>query len=52
VLASLLDENAIESAARRIAPVNASPTERPNEEIEELTPAASPTRSSEIGASV
>ena len=52
VLASDLVENEIDSAASRIAPANARPTERPNEEIDEFTPAASPTRSSEIGASV
>jgi len=51
-LASELLVNAIESAASRIAPENASPTDRPNDEIAELTPAASPARSSEIGARV
>ena len=35
-----------------IAPANANPKERPNEPAAELTPAASLTRSSEIGASV
>jgi hypothetical protein len=51
-LASDLFVNAIERAARRIAPAKASPTDRPKEEIAELTPAASPARCSEIGASV
>ena len=44
--------NAIDSAASMIAPVAASPKDRANEVMAELTPAASPTRSSEIGASV
>ena len=35
-----------------IAPANASPNDSPNEPPAELTPAASLTRSSSIGASV
>ena len=35
-----------------IAPANARPNDRPNEPAAELTPAASLTRSSEIGDSV
>ena len=41
-----------DSEASMIAPANASPNERPNEPPAELTPAASLTRSSSIGASV
>ena len=48
--ARLVNENA--SVASMIAPANASPNERPNEPAAEFTPAASLTRSSEIGASV
>ena len=44
--------NVIESVASMIAPANARPKESPNEPAAELTPAASLTRSSEIGASV
>ena len=52
MLASDLLVNAIESVASMIAPANASPNESPNEPPAEFTPAASLTRSSEIGASV
>ena len=41
-----------ESVASMIAPAKASPNESPNDPAAELTPAASLTRSSEIGASV
>ena len=41
-----------ESVASMIAPANASPNESPNEPAAEFTPAASLTRSSEIGESV
>ncbi len=41
-----------ESVASMIAPANASPNESPNDPPAELTPAASLTRSSEIGDSV
>ena len=41
-----------ESVANMMAPANASPNERPNEPAAELTPAASLTRSSDIGANV
>ena len=44
--------NAIESVASMIAPANASPNDRPKEPAAELTPAASLTRSSEIGERV
>ena len=52
VLSSAMFVNAIDSVASMIAPANASPNERPNEPAAEFTPAASLTRSSEIGASV
>ena len=39
-------------AASMMAPANASPNDRPNEPAAELTPAASLTRSSEMGDSV
>ena len=52
VLDSAMCVNAIESVASMIAPANARPNERPNDPPAELTPAASLTRSSEIGASV
>ena len=42
----------MESAASMMAPANASPNDSPNEPAAEFTPAASLTRSSEIGASV
>ena len=41
-----------ESVASMIAPANARPNESPNDPAAEFTPAASLTRSSEIGASV
>ena len=41
--------NAIDSVASMIAPANASPNESPKDPAAELTPAASLTRSSEIG---
>ena len=44
--------NGNDSVASMIAPANARPNESPNEPPAELTPAASLTRSSEIGASV
>ena len=44
--------NAIDRVANMIAPANASPNESPKEPAAELTPAASLTRSSEIGESV
>ena len=44
--------NAIDNVASMIAPANASPNDSPNEPAAEFTPAASLTRSSEIGASV
>ena len=50
--ASAMSVNAIESVASMIAPAKASPNDSPNEPAAELTPAASLTRSSEIGASV
>jgi hypothetical protein len=40
------------SAASKMAPANARPNDSPNEPPAEFTPAASLTRSSEIGASV
>ena len=42
----------MDSAASRMAPAKASPNDRPNDPPAEFTPAASLTRSSEIGASV
>ena len=42
----------IDSVASMIAPANARPNDSPNEPAAELTPAASLTRSSEIGESV
>ena len=41
-----------DSVASMMAPANASPNDSPNEPAAEFTPAASLTRSSEIGASV
>ena len=41
-----------ESVASMIAPANARPNDSPNEPAAEFTPAASLTRSSEIGESV
>ena len=41
-----------ESAASMMAPANARPKESPNDPAAELMPAASLTRSSEIGPSV
>jgi hypothetical protein len=41
--------NVRESVASMMAPANANPNERPNEPAAEFTPAASLTRSSEIG---
>ena len=41
-----------ESVASMMAPAKASPNDRPNEPAAEFTPAASLTRSSEIGDSV
>ena len=52
VLDSARDVNAIDSVASMIAPAKARPNESPNEPAAELTPAASLTRSSEIGESV
>ena len=43
---------ATDSVASMIAPANASPKDSPNEPAAEFTPAASLTRSSEIGDSV
>ncbi len=43
---------AIESVASMMAPANANPNDSPNEPAAEFTPAASLTRSSEIGDSV
>ena len=42
----------LESEASMIAPAKANPNESPNDPPAELTPAASLTRSSEIGESV
>ena len=44
--------NAIDSVASMIAPAKARPNDSPNDPAAELTPAASLTRSSVIGASV
>ena len=44
--------NADDSVASMMAPAKASPNDSPNEPDGEFTPAASLTRSSEIGASV
>ena len=44
--------NAKDSVASMIAPANANPNDSPKEPAAEFTPAASLTRSSEIGASV
>ena len=52
VLSLAIWVNAIESVASMIAPANASPNDSPKEPAAELTPAASLTRSSEIGESV
>ncbi len=52
VLSSAIWVNAIESVASMIAPANASPNDSPKDPAAELTPAASLTRSSEIGERV
>jgi hypothetical protein len=52
VLASAIFVTATDSVASRIAPANARPNESPNEPAAEFAPAASLTRSSEIGDSV
>ena len=52
LLDSDLSVKAMESVASMIAPAKARPNDRPKELVDELTPAASPTRSSEIGAKV
>ena len=52
VLASALSVKISDSEASMIAPANARPKESPNDPPAELTPAASLTRSSAIGASV
>ena len=44
--------NAKDNAASMIAPANANPNDNPKDPAAEFTPAASLTRSSEIGASV
>ena len=53
---TVLDEamlvNANDRVASMIAPANANPNDSPNDPAAEFTPAASLTRSSEIGASV
>ena len=52
MLSSAFSVKAIESVASMIAPANARPNESPKEPAAELTPAASLTRSSEMGESV
>jgi hypothetical protein len=52
VLSSAVFVYSSESPASMTAPENASPNESPNDPAAEFTPAASLTRSSEIGASV
>ena len=52
MLASAILVKISESAASMMAPANASPNDSPNEPAAEFTPAASLTRSSEIGDSV
>ena len=51
-LDSAMFVKAIESVASMIAPANANPNDSPNDPAAEFTPAASLTRSSEIGESV
>jgi hypothetical protein len=52
VLASAMSVKVMERVASMMAPANASPNDSPNDPPAEFTPAASLTRSSEIGASV
>ena len=52
MLDSAREVKAIDSVASMIAPAKARPNESPNEPAAEFTPAASLTRSSEIGESV
>ena len=52
LLASAICVKVNDRAASMIAPANASPKDSPNDPAAEFTPAASLTRSSEIGASV
>ena len=52
MLACAIAVKVMESVASMMAPANASPNDSPNDPAAEFTPAASLTRSSEIGASV
>ena len=52
VLSSAMLVKVKESVASMMAPANASPNDSPNDPAAEFTPAASLTRSSEIGDSV
>ena len=51
-LSSAMAVKVTDSVASMMAPANASPNDRPNDPAAELMPAASLTRSSEIGPSV
>ena len=52
VLDAAIEVKVIERAASMIPPATAKPNERPNDPAAELTPAASLTRSSDMGPSV
>ena len=52
MLFSAMSVKVMERVASMMAPANASPNDSPNDPPAEFTPAASLTRSSEIGASV
>ena len=52
MLFSAMSVKAMDSVASMIAPAKASPNDSPNDPAAEFTPAASLTRSSEIGDSV
>jgi hypothetical protein len=51
LLASAMFVKAMDSVASMIAPANARPNDRPNDPVADVTPAASPTRSSDMGDS-
>ena len=51
MLLSAMVVKAMDSVASMIAPEKARPNDRPNDPVADVTPAASPTRSSEMGES-
>ena len=51
LLDSAMLVKAMDSVASMMAPENARPSDRPKDPVADVTPAASPTRSSEMGES-